>query len=68
MALKLARTDKKIMQETNQGFNELLNDLIQKTTEYLTSLERTKFETMITVHIHQRDIFEELVGFKPIFA
>lgn len=60
-ALNNARTDKKVMQNTNQKFIDILNELIEMTTRELTKLERTKFETLITIHVHQKDIFEELV-------
>ena len=60
-ALNNARTDKKVMANTNQKFLEMLNLLIDQTTKELTKMERTKYETLITIHVHQKDIFDDLV-------
>ncbi|XP_038654873.1 dynein heavy chain 8, axonemal-like isoform X2 [Scyliorhinus canicula] len=60
-AIKLAKDSKKIMQTTNQKFLELLNSLISQTTHDLTTFQRIQFETLVTIHVHQRDIFDDLV-------
>ena len=61
MALNASRSDRKIMVNTDQVFLEMLNMLIDMTTQNLKKMERRKFETLITIHLHQRDIFHDLV-------
>ena len=51
-----SRTDRKIMQHANGNFLEILNTLIGQTTKHLDKIERRKYETLITVHMHQRVI------------
>jgi dynein heavy chain len=61
VALNNTKADKKIMQDTAKKFLDILNALIKKTTEDLSKLDRVKIETLITIHVHQKDIFDELV-------
>lgn len=56
-----SKYDKKIMNKTSNNFNEILNMLINKTIEELNSYERIKYETLITIHVHQKDIFDDIV-------
>ncbi|CAM4927444.1 unnamed protein product [Rotaria socialis] len=58
--LQEATNNKNLMNETNKYFLDMLNQFIDKTTYDLTKYQRLKYETLITIHLHQRDIFHEL--------
>lgn len=52
------------MKVTNQRFLDLLNSLIELTSKDLTKMQRIRFETMVTIHVHQRDIFDNMCKLK----
>ncbi|XP_073529664.1 dynein axonemal heavy chain 8-like [Phyllobates terribilis] len=60
-ALCASAEDKKIMQSTNKKFLEILNELIRQTVRNMKKYERMKIESLITTHLHQRDVFNGLV-------
>lgn len=53
-ALRKCKTDPTVMRKTNDFFLNLLNEFIELTIKDLTKLQRIQFETMITIHVHQR--------------
>lgn len=60
-ALKASKTNKHIMVDTAKKFLNILNMFIEQTSKPLTKYEAVKFETIITIHLHQKDIFDDLV-------
>ncbi|XP_058810344.1 dynein axonemal heavy chain 8 [Phymastichus coffea] len=60
IALVSSKKDRTIMKRTNQFFLDLLNRMIEVTVKDLTSYARLKYEALITIHVHQRDIFDVL--------
>ncbi|KAI9314021.1 dynein heavy chain, N-terminal region 2-domain-containing protein, partial [Zopfochytrium polystomum] len=59
-ALTNSKSDKKKMAATNQRITDMLNALIEVTTKDLSKMDRTKYETFITIQVHHRDVFEKL--------
>ena len=65
VALTNSKSDKKAMGKADDYFQEILAGLIDNTLNDLTKLARRKYETLVTLHVHQRDIFhEDIVGKK----
>lgn len=60
LAIKKSKVDKEIMRKTNQQFLDLLNEFIELTLTDLSKLQRIKYETMVTIHVHQVNKF---IGF-----
>ncbi|CAK0855452.1 unnamed protein product [Prorocentrum cordatum] len=53
--------DKTIMGSTSKKFIQMLTDLVGMClTDLGSKMNRTKFETLVTVHVHQKDLFQEV--------
>uniref|UniRef100_A0A1I8HIQ5 DHC_N1 domain-containing protein n=2 Tax=Macrostomum lignano TaxID=282301 RepID=A0A1I8HIQ5_9PLAT len=61
-AVTQAKSDRKIMQQTSDRFQAILTDLIGATTSQdLPKLQRARAEALVTLQLHLRDSFEELL-------
>jgi len=55
--------DRTVMGTTNRKFVQMLADLVGIClTELGSKMNRTKFETLVTIHVHQKDLFAEVWG------
>ncbi|XP_037644332.1 dynein heavy chain 8, axonemal-like isoform X1 [Sebastes umbrosus] len=60
-ALQNAEDYREAMPLTDKKFLDLLSILIKQTTCDLSKFDRVKYETLVTIHVHQSDIFNDLV-------
>lgn len=63
-ALNNCMTNRRIMGIKYSDTQEMLSYLVDQTVKDLTKLERICSETLVTIHVHQRDIFNELMSSK----
>lgn len=59
--LNNVRVDKKVMQNINQKFLDILNEFIVMIIIEFIKIERIKYEIFIIVYVYQKDIFDDLV-------
>jgi len=65
-AIKNVKVKDNILKKTNKLFQIFLDLLIDCTTKNLTKMERLKYETLITIHVHQK--FESLLVDRRLHA
>lgn len=54
-------SEKNILKVTNKKINYIMSELVNICLSDLgTKLNRTKYETLVTIHVHQRDLFTEI--------
>jgi dynein heavy chain len=56
--------DRRAMGDNMKTIDLIFNELTNLTTRELKPLDRTKIETLIVIHVHQRDVFKELINTK----
>ncbi|GMH97336.1 hypothetical protein TrST_g8180 [Triparma strigata] len=60
-ALEKCKTSKGIMSETNKQQTSILTELSSWCLQDLGSkMNRTKIETLVTIHVHQKDVFSDM--------
>merc|ERR1712066_715523 len=60
-ALVRMKSDRTIMGATHKKFVQMLSDLVGLClTDLGSKMNRTKFETLVTIHVHQKDLFQEI--------
>ena len=60
-ALSKMGKDRSILATTNKKMQQMLSELVAMClTDLGSRMNRTKFETLVTIHVHQRDLFVEL--------
>jgi dynein heavy chain len=53
--------DRAVMGAANKKFVQMLSDLIAAClTDLGPKMNRTKYETLVTIHVHQKDLFQEI--------
>ncbi|KAI0980422.1 hypothetical protein GJ496_003199 [Pomphorhynchus laevis] len=50
------------LRKASKYFQLLLDQLIERTVDDLSSMNRLKYDTYITIHIHQRDVYSDLAN------
>jgi dynein heavy chain len=60
--VKMSRDrDRQVMAATSKKFTQMLGDLVQIClTDLKTKMDRTKYETLVTIHVHQKDLFQDV--------
>jgi dynein heavy chain len=53
--------DRTVMGAANKKFVQMLADLVAAClTDLGTKMNRTKYETLVTIHVHQKDLFQDI--------
>lgn len=66
-SLEVCRAKKNIMKECNQRQSEILREMSSWClTDLGTKVNRRKIETLVTIHVHQRDVTTELAALAKV--